>query len=272
MDIHKAKPWHGLREFLKEYVIIVVGVLTALGAEQAVEWLHWRHEMHVAREALAFDFRRVIGFAAREDAASPCLAVRLGQLSAALDQAQATKRLPPVGYGGSPLFPPWSLRSWTGLTTGQALAHMSNHDQLSIAGIPGTLEWARALRDQQANDWAILMTMMGPGRPTSDPEIANLRAALGHSAREAAGQRSLGRQLEAIILRSGFLSRAQAEAAYKEGVDFARTTPICGPLEPPATGPRNPLTRDLIGPPTPPDRTSALAAGVGVGGALTTER
>ena len=31
MDIHKPKPWHGFREFLKEYAIIVVGVLTALG-------------------------------------------------------------------------------------------------------------------------------------------------------------------------------------------------------------------------------------------------
>ena len=34
MDIHKPKAWHGVREFLKEYMIIVVGVLTALGAEQ----------------------------------------------------------------------------------------------------------------------------------------------------------------------------------------------------------------------------------------------
>lgn len=36
MDIHKPKPWHGPREFLKEYLIIVVGVLTALAAEQTV--------------------------------------------------------------------------------------------------------------------------------------------------------------------------------------------------------------------------------------------
>ena len=42
MDIHKPKPWHGVREFLKEYVIIVVGVLTALAAEQGVEWLRWQ--------------------------------------------------------------------------------------------------------------------------------------------------------------------------------------------------------------------------------------
>ncbi len=42
MDIHKPKPWYGAREFLKEYVIIVVGVLTALGAEQVVEHLRWQ--------------------------------------------------------------------------------------------------------------------------------------------------------------------------------------------------------------------------------------
>jgi len=34
VEVHKPKPWHGVREFLKEYVIIVVEVLTALAAEQ----------------------------------------------------------------------------------------------------------------------------------------------------------------------------------------------------------------------------------------------
>jgi len=52
MDLHKPKPWHGLREFLKEYLIIVVGVLTALGGEQVVEWLHQRTELREARAAL----------------------------------------------------------------------------------------------------------------------------------------------------------------------------------------------------------------------------
>lgn len=55
MEIHKPKPWHGWREFLKEYGIIVLGVLTALGAEQAVEALHWRHEVADTREALSLE-------------------------------------------------------------------------------------------------------------------------------------------------------------------------------------------------------------------------
>lgn len=43
MEIHKPKPWHTVREFLKEYAIIVLSVITALAAEQAVEWLNWQH-------------------------------------------------------------------------------------------------------------------------------------------------------------------------------------------------------------------------------------
>ena len=52
MDIHKPKPWRGLREFLKEIGTIVIGVLIALGGEQAVERLHRGAEVREAREAL----------------------------------------------------------------------------------------------------------------------------------------------------------------------------------------------------------------------------
>jgi len=54
MDLHKSKPWHGVREFLKEYAIIVVGVLTALAFEQVVQAIDWQrrvrdaeHDFHV---------------------------------------------------------------------------------------------------------------------------------------------------------------------------------------------------------------------------------
>ena len=58
MDIHKPKPWHGLREFLKEYLIIVIGVLTALAAEQAVEWVHRRIELGETRDAIRAEVAR----------------------------------------------------------------------------------------------------------------------------------------------------------------------------------------------------------------------
>jgi hypothetical protein len=60
MDLHKPKPWHSFREFLKEYVIIVVGVLTALGAEQAVEAIHHREQLEQTRAALHVEMKRMV--------------------------------------------------------------------------------------------------------------------------------------------------------------------------------------------------------------------
>ena len=39
MEIHKSKPWHGARELAKEIGVIVIGVLIALGGQQAVQSL-----------------------------------------------------------------------------------------------------------------------------------------------------------------------------------------------------------------------------------------
>src|SRR6185312_15125667 len=135
MDIHKPKRWHGLREFLKEYAIVVVGVLTALAAEQAVEWLHWRHQAQVAREAIAFDLRRLVVSAASRDAQAPCVARRLGELAEAMNEAQTTKRLPAIGWNHAPSLYSWHMRSWSGLVSGQTLAHIPNREQLLLAGV-----------------------------------------------------------------------------------------------------------------------------------------
>ncbi|HVZ27710.1 MAG TPA: hypothetical protein VG798_03560 [Rhizomicrobium sp.] len=45
MDLHKPRAWHGWRDFLKEFGTIVLGVSVALGAEQAMEWLHRQHRI-----------------------------------------------------------------------------------------------------------------------------------------------------------------------------------------------------------------------------------
>ena len=87
MDIHKPKPWHGVRGFLKEYVIIVVGVLTALAAEQGVEWLHWRHVAAQVQERLAADIGQDLVNAAEWLAIRPCFEVRVEELASALQRS-----------------------------------------------------------------------------------------------------------------------------------------------------------------------------------------
>ncbi|MGA9335414.1 MAG: hypothetical protein WBV39_14140 [Rudaea sp.] len=48
MEIRKSKTSHNVRGFLKEYSIIVLSVLTALGLEQAVVWIHHRSDVKQA--------------------------------------------------------------------------------------------------------------------------------------------------------------------------------------------------------------------------------
>src|ERR1700760_3923115 len=77
MDIHKPKPWHGVREFLKEYLIIVVGVLTALAGEQMVEWTHRAAEVREARASIHEEMAQDAAIAAYGIQEDTCLMPRL---------------------------------------------------------------------------------------------------------------------------------------------------------------------------------------------------
>ena len=120
MDIHKPKPWHGVREFLKEYVIIVVGVLTALGAEQVVEAIHTANKAAEAEELVREELARNIAFARDRVAISPCnqanfqLVERLLLGTPADRPVPALKRLRVLGR-------PLSWRQWeTAVASGAA--------------------------------------------------------------------------------------------------------------------------------------------------------
>jgi len=272
MDIHKPKPWHGAREFLKEYLIIVVGVLTALGGEQAVEWLHWRHEVQVAHEAIAFDMREIVARVASKDGESPCVGRRLGEMADALDEAQVTHRLPARGPVGTPDTPAWSLRGWSGLMSGQTLSHIPNREQLMLAGLARYLDRLHEVTESERMEWAVLRTTIGPGRPTSDAEIAQLRAALGRAETDAVFVKIGGGQVASLIAGTGYLSRAELDAAFQAGLQKAKTARLCGPPGPPPARSGDAFHNILDRPPTPPSKEGARPLAVGNGGAITTEK
>ena len=72
MDIHKPKPWHGIRDFLKEIGTIVIGVLIALAGEQTVEALTWRHKVAGAETALRHELAVNLSYAAEQQALGAC--------------------------------------------------------------------------------------------------------------------------------------------------------------------------------------------------------
>ena len=52
MHFHLPKPLHGWREFVGEVGIIVLGVLIALAAEQAIETMRWHQKVHRTKDLL----------------------------------------------------------------------------------------------------------------------------------------------------------------------------------------------------------------------------
>jgi hypothetical protein len=80
MHVHPPKPLHGWKEFLNEIFVIVVGVLIALGFEQVVEELHWRHKVHEGEERLRAEMANNIAVAVERITVSPCVTAQLDRL------------------------------------------------------------------------------------------------------------------------------------------------------------------------------------------------
>ena len=73
MEIHRPKPWHGMRELAKEAGVIVIGIAIAIGGEQAIEWLHRHAQVAEARHALRAEIAANATFAVANIQKERCL-------------------------------------------------------------------------------------------------------------------------------------------------------------------------------------------------------
>ncbi len=128
MEVHKPKPWHGLREFLKEYLIIVIGVLTALAAEQGVEWLRWHSDVAEARRALVDEVGANAVLSAQGAEESRCLLSRLGEFTTWANGG----RPPTVPLEAVRLNAP-SSTIWNATQAAQTVGHMPVKERLAFA-------------------------------------------------------------------------------------------------------------------------------------------
>lgn len=150
MDIHKPKPVHNLREFASEIVVIVIGVLIALGLEQAVEAWHWAHEVEQERVALlrqeddaqqSFVLRKI-----QQD----CIDRRLEQLETIFRRQQAGLPLGIVGPLGRPFRAGVAVGSWQIALAGQGLAHMPLKEKVEFDNVFSSFgEWNNVAGQEQ---------------------------------------------------------------------------------------------------------------------------
>jgi hypothetical protein len=179
MDIHKPKPIHNWRDFLKEVGTIVLGVCIALAAEQGVEWWHWREQVGQAREAIASETAQNIAGSIRRMRTVRCTDNRLNELARILDTAARTGELPPVGYIGQP--PRFMARSgaWDSVVASQTATHFSRGELSSLGSLYVYVQRLTFYTSVETEAWSSLYAMVGPGRRLDPASEAELRKALG---------------------------------------------------------------------------------------------
>jgi len=138
MHFHLPKPLHGWREFLGEVGIIVIGVLIALAAEQAIELLHWKHVAAAARVSVGEELKEEVFWASEMVITQPCVDRQLQQLETAVLAPGAFKPVPSYSEGQLSFAfrapsRPWSTSIWQSMSSDGTAAHFDRKTRLGLA-------------------------------------------------------------------------------------------------------------------------------------------
>ena len=213
LDIHKPKPWHGWREFLKEYLIIVVGVLTALAAEQSVEALHERHLAREAREAIDAEMQDNLNRIAFRQAQQPCIETRLAAITGLLADWGAGKTPPPGLFIGDPGDFPLVEQRWQANLNSGRFSRQSAEAQGRQAEFYTQLAILQDMESREHYAWSELRTLeLGPGILRPDVR-ARLVAALQSARTDASDIHELGQGILKRASRGGHAPKAVVDAS-----------------------------------------------------------
>ena len=168
MHVHLPKPLHGWREFVGEVGIIVLGVLIALGAEQAIEGIHDRQVAAQSRRDVRDEVATDLGFYEERLKESPCIASRLAKLSEVVDQGAMPKDT--INWIGRPGdLAPFTER-WRAVTSSARTAMFPAVEQSRFDAVYGIFESLseESRTEQKAwTDIAIMARLRGPIDPVT---------------------------------------------------------------------------------------------------------
>jgi hypothetical protein len=225
------KPLHGWRGFAGEVGIIVLGVLIALTAGQAVESIHDREQVRQGEESLKDNFERFITFTSELDAYAPCIAARSAELRGLIDRSAAAHRLPRVGPVPQLTPHPWQIDTYSAMVASQAITHVSHsqailYSRVAMSAVDlyddGKVEWS---------DWGVLASLSGEPRSYGEAEEAQDRMVLARAVHEDSVMRMIADNTADRIRRTGLLDAREFDAAVEEGRRMAATIAMCRPIE-----------------------------------------
>jgi hypothetical protein len=179
MDIHKPKPIHNWREFLKEFGTIVLGVSVALAAEQAVEGWHWKNRVGDAVETMRIELRDDNGPQAYARLAMrACFVSKLDAIQGAVEVGQSRREILALVNAYYPPAPTWDSNAWNAVLSSDVGAHVAPAQMMKWSG-PYAFVPALAQRNaQEREDRTALQLTHREGEKLSSGETEVMLAAV----------------------------------------------------------------------------------------------
>ena len=175
---HKPKPVHGWRDFLKEYAIIVLGVLTALTAEQVAEHFRWQEAVRAGRESLHREMAFDDGYMRDRLLVQPCIDKNIETMAAMIETASQTGRLPKTGQVS--LVPGRRLETseWENERASQSLTHFPRGELEVLGRYYAQIEGLKGWDDNEIEASAHLAVLNHGPKRLAASDVAQLRVAV----------------------------------------------------------------------------------------------
>jgi len=182
IETHQEKPIHGWADFLKEVGTIVLGVLIALAAEQAVDAWTWHKEVAIVEDSLNDELSDSIFAAEERIKITDCQRRTLDALDDLADRSGGTLviRNTPVSRNRV-----WGSAAWDAAVASGTLAHMPHDTRNTYSELYGFVRLFRDLNIRQQELWASVNAYRRE-RPFSDTSrdrfvetVAQLRSLTG---------------------------------------------------------------------------------------------
>lgn len=185
MHIHLPKVPHSWREFLKEYAIIVLGVLTALALEQAVEAVHDRRLASEAQEAVHQEIQADIARTAYRMSQQACIERRLDEIQALLAGWQGDDAFPAGLHVGFPGDVGLVYERWEANLASGRFNEETPDDQSEQAGLYSLIKIVDGLQLKEIDDWSQLRSLEFGSRALSLNAKPMIAAALAKARADA---------------------------------------------------------------------------------------
>jgi hypothetical protein len=151
IDAHNPKGIRDWRDFLREIVIIVIGVAIALGAGELVDDWNWRQEVAIVKDSLDDELADTL-FAAKERIKiADCQRRTLDRLDQIADDARGTIAIRHTPITRNRL---WGSAAWDAAVASGAIAHMDHQDRNAYATLFSFVRLFRELNIRQEELWA----------------------------------------------------------------------------------------------------------------------